>query len=212
MGISRLLIRLQAADRLPTHVERSKRFAELLRRIGIISAKGRSFRDPAGDDDPIFTSTESAIEYLKKVRWAGSPICPDPACKRAIGWQHGGRTNPGLFRCSQCGNSFSYRSGTGMSGSHVPPEIWLKALWFVAGQRRRITTEALVELTSVNEKTARMLMKRIAVPSRNQSPSPSAPAPKRHWPRYNQFFPEDDPRQGTASRRRRYEPMNTPPW
>jgi transposase-like protein len=67
----------------------------------------------------------------------------------------------GQFECTACGYQFSVRVGTAFHGSHLPLAKWLLAVYLMARDGERITTNALQEALGISYKTAWHLRRRI---------------------------------------------------
>lgn len=107
----------------------------------------------------LFPDAESARLYLEKRRWNGHPICPHCGCDGRITARSGKRT--GYYRCRDCDNEFTVRTGTIFERSHVPLHKWVYAMYLVVTARKGISSLQLSKEIGVTQKTAWFMLQRL---------------------------------------------------
>ena len=110
---------------------------------------------------PHFHSEEAAFAYVEARVWPEGPACPhcggfDRICKMG-----GKSTRVGLHKCYQCRKPFTVRMGTIFESSHVPLNIWLQAMYLIAGSKKGISSNQLHRTLGVTLKTAWFMSHRI---------------------------------------------------
>jgi transposase-like protein len=103
----------------------------------------------------MFPDAESARAYLEGRRWPNGPICPTCGLGERITARKGG-----FYRCNQCQEDFTVRTGTVFERSHIPLHKWLAALTTLA-QQPDTTSVALARELDITQKTAWILKNRI---------------------------------------------------
>ena len=78
----------------------------------------------------MFPDQETARLYLEKRLWPNGVRCPICGLGERIGAH-----SPGLYRCFQCREAFSVRTGTIFERSHVPLHKWLYAMYLLVTAR-----------------------------------------------------------------------------
>lgn len=107
----------------------------------------------------LFPNAESARIYLEGLRWGGSPICPLCGCKGNINERQGKRA--GYYRCWDCGEEFTVRTGTIFRRSKVPLHKWVYAMYLVVTDRKGISSPQLSKEVGVTQKTAWFMLGRL---------------------------------------------------
>lgn len=104
----------------------------------------------------LFPDQESARTYLEGLLWPNGPRCP--VCGT------GDRITPrkgGFYRCRQCKEDFTVRTGTIFERSHVPLHKWLYAMYLVVTARKGISSMQLAKEIGVTQKTAWFVLGRL---------------------------------------------------
>jgi transposase-like protein len=104
----------------------------------------------------MFPDQESARLYLEKRLWPNGCRCP--VC--GIGDRVTARKN-GFYRCNQCREDFTVRTGTIFERSHVPLHKWLYAMYLVTTARKGISSLQLSKEIDVTQKSAWFMLQRI---------------------------------------------------
>lgn len=119
-----------------------------------------------------FHSEEAAFAYVEARVWAEGPICPHCGGYDRIGKMGGKSTRVGLYKCYQCRKPFTVRIGTIFESSHVPLNIWLQAMYLIAGSKKGISSNQLHRTLGVTLKTAWFMSHRIREAMRDGSMEP----------------------------------------
>ncbi len=76
-----------------------------------------------------FSTEESCVDYLIKLRWPNGFICP--CCSK----QNARRTTRGIFECKECKRQTSVTAGTLFHGTRKPLRLWFEAMWHITNQK-----------------------------------------------------------------------------
>lgn len=104
----------------------------------------------------MFPDQESARLYLEKRLWPEGCRCP--VC--GIGDRVTARKN-GFYRCNQCKEDFTVRTGTIFERSHVPLHKWLYAMYMLVTARKGISSLQLSKEIDVTQKSAWFMLQRL---------------------------------------------------
>ena len=107
----------------------------------------------------MFPDAESARVYLEKHRWNGHVVCPHCGGDTRITARKGKRI--GYYRCRDCDNEFTVRTGTIFERSHVPLHKWIYAMYLVVTARKGISSMQLSKEIGVTQKTAWFMLGRL---------------------------------------------------
>ena len=107
----------------------------------------------------LFPDAESARIYLEDRRWHGHPVCPHCGCDRKITARKGRRL--GYYRCRNCGDEFTVRTGAIFERSHVPLHKWVYAMYLVVTARKGVSSLQLSKEIGVTQKTAWFMLGRL---------------------------------------------------
>lgn len=121
---------------------------------------------------PHFHSEEAAFAYVEARVWPEGPICPHCGGYDRIGKMGGKSTRVGLYKCYQCRKPFTVRIGTIFESSHVSLNIWLQAMYLIAGSKKGISSNQLHRTLGVTLKTAWFMSHRIREAMRDGSMEP----------------------------------------
>lgn len=119
-----------------------------------------------------FHSEEAAFTYVEARVWPEGPICPHCGGYDRIGKMGGKSTRTGLYKCYQCRKPFTVRIGTIFESSHVPLNIWLQAMYLIAGSKKGISSNQLHRTLGVTLKTAWFMSHRIREAMRDGTMEP----------------------------------------
>ena len=103
----------------------------------------------------MFPDQETARTYLESRLWPNGVRCPICGLGDRIGVHSAGH-----YRCFQCKEAFTVRTGTVMERSHVPLHKWLVALGLMADEPE-ISSAALAQAIGATQKTGWLLQRRI---------------------------------------------------
>ena len=104
----------------------------------------------------LFPDQEAARLYLEKRLWPNGPRCPICGLGERIG-----NHSPGLYRCFQCKEAFSVRTGTIFERSHVPLHKWLYAMYMLVTARKGVSSLQLSKQIGITQKSAWFVLHRL---------------------------------------------------
>ena len=105
-----------------------------------------------------FPDEAAAVDYFEQRRWNGKPVCPH--CGSFDVHETKGR-KPMPWRCRDCKQYFSVRTGTVMAESRLPLHKWLMAMYLMVVSRKGISSYQTAKMLGVQQKTAWFLNHRI---------------------------------------------------
>ncbi len=104
----------------------------------------------------MFPDNESARVYLESRLWPKGVRCPICGLGERVG-----NHSPGLYRCFQCKEAFSVRTGTIFERSHVPLHKWLYAMYLLVTARKGISSLQLSKEIGITQKSAWFVLHRL---------------------------------------------------
>jgi transposase-like protein len=104
----------------------------------------------------MFPDQETAREYLESRLWPEGPSCPVCGTGDRITARKGG-----YYRCNQCKEDFTVRTGTVFERSHVPLHKWLYAMYLLVTARKGISSLQLSKEIGVTQKSAWFVLHRL---------------------------------------------------
>ncbi len=104
----------------------------------------------------MFPDAESARTYLESRRWPEGPRCPVCGLLDRITVR-----KAGFYRCNQCKEDFTVRTGTIFERSHVPLHKWLYAMYLLVTARKGISSMQLSKEIGITQKSAWFVLQRI---------------------------------------------------
>jgi transposase-like protein len=110
---------------------------------------------------PHFHNEEAAYAYVEARLWPQGPVCPHCGGIERIGKMGGKSTRIGTYKCYQCRKPFTVKIGTIFEASHVPLNVWLQAMYLIAGSKKGISSNQLHRTLGVTLKTAWFMSHRI---------------------------------------------------
>lgn len=99
---------------------------------------------------------ETARQYLEGRLWPKGPTCP--VC--GLGERITVRKN-GFYRCNQCQDDFTVRTGTIFERSHIPLHKWIYAMYMLVTARKGISSLQLSKEIGVTQKSAWFMLHRL---------------------------------------------------
>lgn len=106
----------------------------------------------------MFPDAAAAREFLEDHRWGGHVVCP--TCnKDRVTARKGKRL--GYYRCRNCEDEFTVRTGTIFERSHVPLHKWLYAIYLLVTARKGISSVQLSKELSVTQASAWFMLGRL---------------------------------------------------
>lgn len=110
---------------------------------------------------PHFHDEEKAYEYVEARIWASGVICPHCGSVERAGKLKGKSTRVGVWKCYECRKPFTVKIGTVFEGSKVRMNVWLQAMFLIAGSKKGISSNQLSRILGVTLKTAWFMSHRI---------------------------------------------------
>ncbi len=104
----------------------------------------------------MFPDQETARVYLESRLWPNGPRCP--VC--ALGERITARKE-GFYRCNQCKEDFTVRTGTIFERSHVPLHKWIYAMYLLVTARKGISSMQLAKEIGITQKSAWFVLHRL---------------------------------------------------
>src|SRR5437764_1274072 len=119
-----------------------------------------------------FHDETAAYAWVEARVWPEGPICPHCGGVERIGKMGGKSTRIGTYKCYQCRKPFTVKIGTIFEASHVPLNVWLQAMYLIAGSKKGISSNQLHRTLGVTLKTAWFMSHRIREAMRSGDLSP----------------------------------------
>lgn len=104
----------------------------------------------------MFPDQETARSYLEGLLWPDGPRCPVCGTDDKITPR-----KDGFYRCRQCKEDFTVRTGTVFERSHVPLHKWVYAMYLLVTARKGISSMQLAKEIGVTQKTAWFILGRL---------------------------------------------------
>ena len=104
----------------------------------------------------LFPDQETARLYLESRLWPNGPRCP--VC--GLGERITAR-KAGFYRCNQCKEDFTVRTGTIFERSHVPLHKWIYAMYLLVTARKGISSMQLAKEIGITQKSAWFVLHRL---------------------------------------------------
>ncbi len=99
---------------------------------------------------------ETARVYLEGRLWPQGPRCPVCGLGERITARAGG-----FYRCNQCKEDFTVRTGTIFERSHVPLHKWVYAMYLLVTARKGISSLQLSKEIGITQKSAWFVLHRL---------------------------------------------------
>lgn len=104
----------------------------------------------------MFPDQEAARSYLESRLWPQGVRCPVCGLGERITVRKGG-----YYRCNQCKEDFTVRTGTIFERSHVPLHKWLYAMYLLVTSRKGISSLQLSKEIGITQKSAWFVLQRL---------------------------------------------------
>jgi transposase-like protein len=104
----------------------------------------------------MFPGQEAARVYLEGRLWPQGPKCPVCGLCERITTRKGG-----YYRCNQCKEDFTVRTGTIFERSHVPLHKWIYAMYMLVTARKGISSVQLAKEIGITQKSAWFVLMRL---------------------------------------------------
>lgn len=104
----------------------------------------------------MFPDQETARVYLESNLWPEGPRCPVCGLGERITTRKGG-----FYRCNQCKEDFTVRTGTIFERSHIPLHKWIYAMYLLLTARKGISSLQLSKEIGIRQASAWFMLHRI---------------------------------------------------
>ena len=104
----------------------------------------------------MFPDQEAARAYLESRLWPNGARCPVCGLGERITARKGG-----FYRCNQCKEDFTVRTGTIFERSHVPLHKWVYAMYLLVTARKGISSLQLSKEIGITQKSAWFVLQRL---------------------------------------------------
>lgn len=105
-----------------------------------------------------FPNEEAARDYFEANRWAGEVSCPHCGSVSVAPVKS---MKPMPYRCRDCRQHFSVRTGTVLAESRLPLHKWLMAIYMMTTARKGIPSTQMARELGITQKSAWFLAQRI---------------------------------------------------
>jgi transposase-like protein len=105
-----------------------------------------------------FPDEEAAREYFERNRWNGKTVCPHCGSLSVAPVKN---MKPMPWRCRDCRQHFSVRTGTVLAESRLPLQKWLMAIYMMTTARKGIPSTQMARELGITQKSAWFLAQRI---------------------------------------------------
>ncbi len=104
----------------------------------------------------MFPDQETARTYLEGRLWPNGPRCPVCGLGERITVR-----KEGFYRCNQCKEDFTVRTGTIFERSHIPLHKWIYAMYLLVTARKGISSMQLAKEIGITQKSAWFVLHRL---------------------------------------------------
>jgi len=108
-------------------------------------------------------SEPQAVIFLEKQRWGDCPACPK--CGSVAVYQmtrrDGQRNKDYRWRCRDCSEFFTVRTGTVFAETRLPLRVWVYAIWKACSSKKGISALQLSREMEITHKSALFILRRI---------------------------------------------------
>jgi transposase-like protein len=105
-----------------------------------------------------FPNEETARQYFENNRWAGEVSCPHCGSLSVAPVKN---MKPMPYRCRDCRQHFSVRTGTVLAESRLPLHKWLMAIFMMTTARKGIPSTQMARELGITQKSTWFLAQRI---------------------------------------------------
>lgn len=116
-----------------------------------------------------FHDEQAAYDYVEARLWPHGAVCPRCGGLDRIGKMGGKSTRIGAYKCYECRKPFTVKIGTIFESSHIKMNVWLQAMYLIAGSKKGISSNQLHRILGVTLKTAWFMSHRIREAMRDDS-------------------------------------------
>ena len=107
----------------------------------------------------MFSTQADCIAYLERLRWQGSPECPQCASPHVRRRKELLEGRIGRYNCHSCKSTFKVTHGTVFHGTKIPLQKWFLAISLMANAKKSLSSCQLARDLGLKQKTCwRMMM------------------------------------------------------
>lgn len=111
-----------------------------------------------------FKNEKEAVQFFIKSRWNGKITCPYKECESNI-WEQECKIyelqSGHDYKCSCCGKTFSYKTGTIFENTKIELKKWFTAIYLHTANKKGISSCQLAKHLGITQKTAWFMLHRI---------------------------------------------------
>ena len=104
----------------------------------------------------MFPDAETARIYLESRLWPNGPTCPVCNSGERITTR-----KDGFYRCNECSEDFTVRTGTMFERSHIPLHKWIYAMYLMVTARKSVSSLQIAKEIGITQKSAWFTTKRL---------------------------------------------------
>jgi transposase-like protein len=108
-----------------------------------------------------FIDEIAALELIEAHVWPDGPICPHCGESGRIARLGGRSTRIGTYKCYGCRKPFTVKIGTILESSHVPMQLWLRAIYLLSTSPNQLSANRLHRALGITVRTASLMKQRI---------------------------------------------------
>lgn len=112
----------------------------------------------------MFPDSNSAREFIEKIRWNGHVVCPFCGSDHVTGRK--GRRE-GYYWCNNCKKEFTVRTDTIMERPHIPLNKWIWAIYKFVSERQGVSALEISKEIGMSQYSAWYLLHRIRLAAGN---------------------------------------------
>lgn len=104
-----------------------------------------------------------AVAFLEKQRWSDQPACPRcwSLAVYEMKGRDGERNKDYRWRCRECKQFFTVRTGTVFEETRLPLRVWVYAIWKACSSKKGISALQLSREMEITHKSALFILRRI---------------------------------------------------
>ena len=105
-----------------------------------------------------FPTQEDCIAYLERLRWQGSPECPQCESTHVRRRNEYATGRIGRYNCHECKSTFKVTHGTLFHGTKIPLQKWFLAISLMANAKKSLSSCQLARDLGLKQKTCWRIM------------------------------------------------------
>jgi len=108
----------------------------------------------------LYPDAEAGRKYLEAVLWPKGARCPVCGLTERV-TPRTGKGKEGFYKCNQCAEDFTVRTGTIFERSHVPLHKWIYAMYLMVTARKGVSSLQLSKEIGITQKSAWFVLQRL---------------------------------------------------